>query len=113
MNDDWSNDWEPVFAVLANDRRRRVVSFLRDTGAPATVDDIAAHLVGDSPSPKDLHGMRILLYHVDLPKLRSANLVEWDGRGDVSVGALSVRLPAELLSVPTAPTSGRHGGVDV
>ena len=78
------------FAVLANGDRREMLRVLtRSPSATCTVDELVASLADrweDGQFYDCRERARIRLYHVDLPALKDAGLVEYDWRsGDVSM----------------------------
>ena len=68
-----------VLAALANDRRRAVLRDLRRTNGPTSVTEMAERLSETGPY-SDISRTRIAieLYHVHLPKLDVADLIEYD-----------------------------------
>lgn len=76
--------WDDVLANLANDRRRIILSVLKDRDAPMARADLAieihAHETGGR-SDLDYDAVQdccATLHHVDLPKLQQAGLVAYD-----------------------------------
>lgn len=76
------SDATQIFSVLADDRRRRLLAYLRDKdGDVASFADLIDHLLvreADSADALDADGVAISLHHVHLPKLADADLVEYD-----------------------------------
>lgn len=74
--------------LLADERRRRVVEYLRrDRRRHATVDELVEHLrrhQGVGPESRDggPGRSRLELVHRALPKLDAHGVVEWDRRRD-------------------------------
>lgn len=81
-----ADDWDEVVARLADVRRRRVVSILEDGDGTicrrALARRVAARGMGDRPSgvpESTVDTVETSLYHVHIPILRRAGLVESDG----------------------------------
>lgn len=69
-----------LYEALAHPYRRSVLQALSTT--PLTIDELTSQVVRDSDADDEDEGRtRVLtsLYHVHLPKLADADLVEWDG----------------------------------
>jgi len=74
-----------VFDILSNTRRRMVLYYLREYGAPASVQEIAeriAALENEIP-PEELSRQQrkrvyVSLYQTHLPKLNEAGIIEYD-----------------------------------
>jgi len=72
-----------VFDILSNTRRRMVLYYLREYGAPASVQEIAeriAALENEIP-PEELSRQQrkrvyVSLYQTHLPKLNEAGIIE-------------------------------------
>jgi len=99
-----------LFDALAAGRRRHVVSILAGHG-PVTEHDLATHVVARERgvallevTEADHQQASISLYHVHLPKLTAAGLVERDGDGEIALSdPRLVRHPA------VAAVLERHG----
>lgn len=68
---------------VSNARRREALRVLRETGEPLALADLAADLVGPAPQGaapdyEAIRDCRLVLYHVDVPKLAEAGAVEFD-----------------------------------
>ncbi|PSQ01291.1 hypothetical protein BRC94_04195 [Halobacteriales archaeon QS_5_70_17] len=90
---------EKLYAALAEDRRRRTLSYLVETGAAATLDELTTAIAAaeDRTPPTDLspsttRTVGIALHHVHLPKLDEKGLVEYDS--DDRVVSLTVDVTA-------------------
>lgn len=72
---------DEVLSNLANERRRVLLTHLRDEGAPmsrpALTRDLLRHETG-ATDPKRVEEVITALSHVHLPKLHCANLIEYD-----------------------------------
>lgn len=80
-------DPDAVLDALATDRRRRILRILRTADDAVSIGDLAQHVVAlerqtppQSLPSDDAERVATRLYHVDLPKLRDAALVEYDDR---------------------------------
>lgn len=75
---------ERRLALLSDERRRRVVSCLREASAPVSVADLARRIArresdGSDPSPPDgVDAVHVSLYHCHVPKLADLDVVELD-----------------------------------
>lgn len=97
--DDWEPDWTEIYGALANSQRRSVVRYVGTTSDPVTVFDIATHLLldaGEALSEERLDALQIGLSHLHIPKLLSADLVEWNGN-TVEATPLLAHIPLETL----------------
>jgi len=97
---------DTVLELLANSRRRYVLSTLAGTGMPVTVDDLALGLAawesGTSPAEVDearRNRLAASLHHVHLPKLSEAGLVAYDPVGKRVQGAAGLAAATPYLEV--------------
>ncbi|MDG5776830.1 hypothetical protein VB773_21975 [Haloarculaceae archaeon H-GB2-1] len=98
MGTDQPPDTSAVFELLTDARRRYVLHHLRQSREPVDVDDLAEAIVeweADSEPQVELDDVRAALYHVHLPKLDDASIVDFErGPGTVSLcGNLEVVEP--------------------
>ncbi|AZH26552.1 DUF7344 domain-containing protein [Haloplanus aerogenes] len=73
--------WDVVSVVLARPYRQDLVSLVADRSAPVTVDELATELLVRETSatlPDDNRRLAIALHHIDLPKLASVGVIEYD-----------------------------------
>jgi len=83
-----------VFEVLKNERRRRVLQFLRDSSGTVSLSDVAEHIAAienDKPekalSSQERKRVYVGLYQCHLPKMDDTNVVDFDGnRGTIDLG---------------------------
>lgn len=75
-----------VFGVLANERRRKVIRYLLEGDARATVGELAEFIAADEMdipqsqlSSSDRKRVYVSLYQNHLPKMDSSNVVDFDG----------------------------------
>ncbi len=86
MSDSWSEsravDRYAVFELLSNGHRYRLLTTLLEEGTTTAIPP------SDDTGPEaDLESVRLALYHIHLPKLDDAGLIEWDrDRNQVSKG---------------------------
>lgn len=81
-------DHEPsldqLFTVLANERRRRLLTYLHEKdGEVTSLDTLIDYLVvqeADSTEDLETDDVTISLYHKHLPRLADAGLIEYDLR---------------------------------
>lgn len=75
---------DEIFGLLAASERRRVLQYLTDTDSLATIGELAAAIDRDGATTTDTGSeddrTRIELYHVHLPKLADAGLLDLDER---------------------------------
>lgn len=75
---------DEVFGLLAARERRRVLQYLTNTEGSATIDELATALDREDAATTgpgtDPDRTRIELYHVHLPKLAEAGIVDLDER---------------------------------
>lgn len=85
-----NNEYDMLFDVLADQRRRRSLLYLLDSDTSATVDELATELVaweseaqvtGAVRRGKD--AMKTSLVHSHLPKMDDADLIEYDASTQV------------------------------
>jgi hypothetical protein len=70
-----------AFELMANRRRRHVLSYLRGVSGTVSVDDLASQVIARElleGGPVDPDSVEATLRHVHLPKLDAAGLVEFD-----------------------------------
>jgi hypothetical protein len=87
---------EEVFEVLRNERRREVLTYLRDSGGTTTVGEVAEHVAAgetDQPvaqlSSRERKRVYVGLYQYHLPKMDSMSVVAFErrrGRIEVAEG---------------------------
>lgn len=75
---------DEVFGLLAASERRRILQYLTTTNGSATIDELATAVergdVGTTGPGSEHDRTRIELYHVHLPKLADAGLLDLDER---------------------------------
>lgn len=106
--------WESVYQTLADARRREVLEYLRTKGGRTSLDELADFVLGDEHRDDPTVKMRTRadLYHVHLPKLSEANLIDWNGENEVSPSPLSTSLPGELVAPNVSASPERVGRAD-
>ncbi|WP_135830388.1 DUF7344 domain-containing protein [Halorussus halobius] len=96
-----ARDADATFEVLADERRRLALHYLRDRGS-ADVDELATVVSGwtrarraeaETVTPGEREAVRIDLHHVHLPRLVDAGVVDYDR--DAGVARLGE--PSDLL----------------
>lgn len=89
-------DSDTAFDVLGQGRRRRLLRELFDRGGHVTLDTLIPVLV-DQFDDLDERSVKIQLYHVDLPKLAEADILEYDRRtGEITLCDGAVTMQAFL-----------------
>lgn len=75
----------PVFEILADERRRRILDVLVEHPVPVSEEALTLHLAAvaqETPpraiSESELQALRADAVHVQLPTLADAGLIEWD-----------------------------------
>jgi DNA-binding transcriptional ArsR family regulator len=74
-----------AFELMANSRRRHVLSYLRERTGSVSVDDLASQVIARElleGGPVDPESVEATLRHVHLPKLDAAGLLEYDEEGE-------------------------------
>lgn len=101
-------DVDGLFDVLSHSRRRFVVAYLDQRSAPTAVADLAADLARwerDRPEPRgsdDGVAPRYLaLYHVHLPRMAEAGMVEYDRESETLTLADEYDGIAEKVALPS------------
>jgi DNA-binding transcriptional ArsR family regulator len=75
------DELDELLAALADEDRRRVLDYLEAAdGDVAAFSDLVEHLTGDPRA--DPEQVAVTLHHTHLPKLESANVVEYDPRSE-------------------------------
>ncbi|MFB6303982.1 MAG: hypothetical protein ABEH47_02350 [Haloferacaceae archaeon] len=78
---------ETALGLLADARRRRILHRIAETADGTTLDRLANDLERTGDANRKPDAVRIELHHVHLPKLRDANVIEYDAaRGTVRRG---------------------------
>lgn len=111
-------DADAVFRLLSHPRRRALLVWLDDRGAPATLSDAAAALArrerdesDDRPSREVVRRICMALYHTHAPKLAAESLVEFDPEREhvaITERGESVIPLVDLASEVGFLTSGPH-----
>ena len=109
------NDWESasglspgvVFDVLASERRRILLSVLRDRKGAISEWDLAAEVAtretGGNPDAGEIDRVRTTLVHAHLPKLERADMIRRGPDGRIALAADSpVRTPRFQMLLRTA-----------
>ncbi|WP_331233248.1 DUF7344 domain-containing protein [Natronorarus salvus] len=104
---------DAIFGALATERRRSIVRCLADHGSPLTLDVLAdvlasaEHSAGtERPNSEAVDEVYTSLYHVHLPKLADAGIVEYDRQGDTVSRAEHADAAIGLLHPPQTALSG-------
>ncbi|AXG06421.1 hypothetical protein DU500_08305 [Haloplanus rubicundus] len=94
-------DWTPLYESLASETRRTVLQFLTQRTGCVDVADVTDYLLrtaDQSRTDERAAQVELQLYHVHLPRLADAGLVEWDTeQRTVSLTDLGLQLPVALL----------------
>lgn len=72
---------DELFTVLGSERRRILIAVLGERSAPVTTDALAEAVASrevTDPTGDLVERVRVSLYHVHLPKLDDAGLVQYD-----------------------------------
>lgn len=81
MNDGTPSAPDEMFELLADRHRRYVLASLRDASTPVPLADLATELArvesGSDAGGMDRRQLLIRLYHVHVPKLADAGLIEY------------------------------------
>lgn len=105
-------DWTPIYESLADDTRRTLLQFLTQTTGTVDVADVAEYLLEMSDQSRIAERadrIDLRLYHVHLPRLADAGLVQWDAdRETVSLTDLGLRLPVAILRPQPLGQPTRH-----
>jgi len=104
---------DELFEVLADGRRRRILTYLRDAERSVRVEELAKHVAiseattGDVITENERERIRTSLCHVHLPKLVDAGLVAWQDpaeRTAVHATSEGQSLPPHLSWLPDGVT---------
>lgn len=79
-----------AFEILANGRRRAVLSYLLEDERRADLEDLAAHVTTTVPTDAD-RPTAATLHHLHLPKLADAGLISYDHEQGTAVARDSIR----------------------
>ncbi|WP_155120586.1 DUF7344 domain-containing protein [Haloprofundus marisrubri] len=74
-----------VTGAVGHPRRRAVLAYLTEQRRPVLLEDLAVAVARreyDSPSSEDIEEVLTALYHRHLPKLATADIVDYEGEGD-------------------------------
>jgi len=98
---------DDVYEMLSHHRRRDLCQLLHD-GASARLDDLAGRIARKEDDTVTDRQVYLSLYHVHLPKLRSAGVVTFDERTETAaLGENAPRVLTALDGVETA-FAGEH-----
>lgn len=78
-----------AFEVLADDRRRVVVSYFLEDRERADLEDLAAHVTAEAGVTDDRAAAT--LHHFHLPKLADAGVIRYDDEQRLAVATDSIR----------------------
>lgn len=74
-----------VFDILSSPRRRYVLYYLRDTGGPMKLTDLAEHVAAwendttvEDITDKERKRVYVSLYQTHIPRLEEASIIEYD-----------------------------------
>jgi hypothetical protein len=94
-------DWTPIYESLADETRRTLLQCLTETTGAVDVADVTDYILETSDQPRTdglVARVELRLYHVHLPRLADAGLVQWDAdRKTVSLTDLGLQLPVAIL----------------
>ena len=79
-----------AFDVLADGRRRAVISYLIQDERRVDLDELATHVTAVEPTAADGQAAATL-HHLHLPKLADAGLISYDGTQQTVVADDSIR----------------------
>lgn len=90
MIDGSGSDFDKLFSVMANQRRRYVLYYLHDTARDAVECSKLAEVVaqwetatGDEPSDDHQEEVKIALQHNHLPKMEAHGIIDYDPRSEM------------------------------
>jgi len=88
LRDHDNPSWDAISVLLARPRRLDLVSVLADHGSPLTVTELVADLRSRARGrrrhwPQDGTTLFTMLHHLDLPKIASVGLFEYDAEEEV------------------------------
>lgn len=101
VEDSSGEKYNSLFRALADERRRRALSYVLDADSSVTIDELATGLaewesemtvLGEFDG--DIGELRAVLQHIHLPKLAEADLIEYD----TSAGTIETAKYAEDAS---------------
>lgn len=76
---------DSVLEILAEERRRLVVRHLRNTSnGVASCEELVDYISTHYSEEQNAENIKIRLHHIDLPKLDSAGLIEYDSRSNTA-----------------------------
>lgn len=108
-----SSDPDALLGVLSNSRRRFVVACLEEHATPMALADLADELATrehDAPLDRvpedDVVAIYMSLYHVHVPKLSDAGLVEYSQERDAVALAEDGDEISAFASLPSASSRG-------
>jgi DNA-binding transcriptional ArsR family regulator len=96
------NNLDTWLRILADEERRAAISYLREH-REASLSELAEHVARTAsnrpgePSPPERDRTRTALYHVHLPLMDDADVVDWDHEERrIRVGRVPDATPAEI-----------------
>jgi hypothetical protein len=106
-----------IFGLLSNERRRRVLTYLEETGGDATLSDIAEEIASNENdksvtalSSGERKRVYVCLYQSHLPKMDDANVIEYNQpRGTVELRPEASQLLSYLDLDPGGPSRRESG----
>lgn len=99
-------DWPSIYHILGESARREIIHYLLDSDAPTTLADLVDAAEFDDDESRERYRAR--LYHVTLPVMAEASLLEWDSdSGRIELSNTAYKVPLGALSPPEVPVVAR------
>lgn len=77
---------DSILQALADQRRRSVIQYLRDTSdGVGRYEELAEYVCSHRTGANDIEEVRSSLHHIALPVLDDAELIEYDSRSETVV----------------------------
>lgn len=108
-----------IHDILRNDRRRRIIQYLRETDHIVTVNDLSERIAsiesGESPAPRNVRkSVYVSLHQTHLPKLDEWDVIEYDDQSKEVVlqdTAQEVEVFMEVVPVGDIPWENYYLGL--
>ena len=106
-----STDWPAIYRILGDSTRREIIHYLLERGSQTTLEELTAAVADEDDDEDRREAIRVRLFHVTLPMMAEAALLEWDSEtGHVELTNTTYQVPLGALSPPDVPVlSQGHG----
>lgn len=104
-------DWPEIYRILSDSTRREIIRYLLESRSQTTLADLTDALAGHDADDDRRDEIRVRLFHVTLPMMAEASLVEWDSEtGEIELTNTTYKVPLGVLSPPDVQAMSQGHG---